>query len=223
MEYLQERKLIYTADGSHTIYVPDLDEHYHSVHGAIQESQFIFILNGFNACHASPVSVLEIGFGTGLNTLLTAINAKAGSREVLYTTIERFPLRESVLSALNYPQIIGENSREIFGRIHQSSWDTTVRICENFCLKKVKSDLAEWKTSDTYDLIYFDAFGPDKQPEMWKKEVFSYLSAVTVKDGILVTYSAKGEVKRNLMSCGFNVELLPGPPGKRQIIRATKK
>jgi tRNA U34 5-methylaminomethyl-2-thiouridine-forming methyltransferase MnmC len=215
-------ELIITSDGSHTIFVPELNEHFHSIHGAVQESTFIFIKNGFEFCKANPISILEIGFGTGLNTLLTAITGISGSREVNYTSIEKYPLDAKIISSLNHYKFAGKNGKEVFHLIHSSPWNKGVNICRNFNLKKIESDFTKVKLTGRYDLIYFDAFGPDKQPEMWTMELFSGISAVTNMNGILVTYSAKGEVKRNLKSCGFDVELLPGPPGKRQMIRAVK-
>lgn len=215
-------KIIITSDGSHTIYVPRLDEHYHSIHGAVQESNHIFIRNGFVCCKADPVSILEIGFGTGLNALLTAINSNKGTREVFYTSIEKYPLDIEIISSLNHYKFAGENCREIFQTIHSVPWNISVNICRNFMLKKIEADFTKEQLTGKYDLIYFDAFGPDKQPEMWTKELFSEISDITNKNGIFVTYSAKGEVKRNLKACGFDVMLLPGPPGKRQMIRAIK-
>ena len=215
-------QLINTADGSHTIYVPELNEHYHSVHGAVQESMHIFIKNGFNFCKADPLSILEVGFGTGLNALLTANLSCSGTRAVNYTAIENNPLDIKITSSLNHHRFAGENGREIFNQIHSSPWNKNVEICPNFILKKIETDFTKGKPEGRYDLIYFDAFGPDKQPEMWTWELFSGIFAVTNKNGVFVTYSAKGEVKRILKDCGFDVTLLPGPPGKRQMIRAIK-
>jgi tRNA U34 5-methylaminomethyl-2-thiouridine-forming methyltransferase MnmC len=215
-------ELIITSDGSHTIFVPELDEHYHSVHGAVQESKFIFIKNGFDFCEADPLFILEIGFGTGLNALLTAVRSTAGTRGVNYTSIEKHPLDYKMISSLNHHEFAGENGKEIFDHIHSSPWNTSVKICRNFNLRKIETDFTKEQLSGRYNLIYFDAFGPDKQPEMWTSEMFSGISAVTDKNGILVTYSAKGEVKRSLKACGFDVTLIPGPPGKRQMIRAVK-
>jgi len=215
-------ELTITSDGSHTIYVPELDEHYHSVHGAVQESIFIFINNGFEFCKANPVSILEIGFGTGLNALLTAIRSASGKREVNYTSVEKYPVDSKIISSLNHYEFAGENGREIFNLIHSSPWNISVNISNNFKLKKIESDFTKEQLTGRYDLIYFDAFGPDKQPEMWTTKMFTGISDVTNKNGIFVTYSAKGDVKRNLKTCGFDVTLLPGPPGKRQMIRAVK-
>ncbi len=215
-------QLIITSDGSHTIYVPELNEHYHSIHGAVQESTFIFIDNGFEFCKADPLNIFEVGFGTGLNALLTAVRSLAGVREVNYTSIEKYPLDENIIYSLNHHLYAGKNGNEIFYAIHSLPWNVSVNICRNFNLKKIKGDITAGALTGRYDLIYFDAFGPEKQPEMWTREIFSEIAAVTNKNGALVTYSAKGEVKRNLMACGFEVTLLPGPPGKRQIIRAVK-
>jgi tRNA U34 5-methylaminomethyl-2-thiouridine-forming methyltransferase MnmC len=214
--------LIETSDGSHTIYVPELDEHYHSIHGAVQESSFIFIRNGFDISEADPINILEIGFGTGLNVLLTAIHGLAGKRNIYYTSIEKYPLGNEIIESLNHHSFAGPEGRKIFNRIHAAEWNSMINICPNFNIKKIRTDLTEKKPEGIFDLVYFDAFGPDKQPEMWTPEIFRSIADVTRRNGILVTYSAKGEVKRNLKAVGFDVELLPGPPGKRQMIRAVK-
>lgn len=211
-----------TADGSDTLYVPELDEHYHSIHGAVQESQFIFINSGFYFCKATPLSILEIGFGTGLNALLTAIESKAGDRVVNYTTMDNNPLDNLLIESVNHHEFAGEYGRELFELIHSSPWNENVHICKNFNIHKINTDFTKEKLTGSYDLIYFDAFGPDKQPEMWTTEIFASIAAATAKNGILVTYSAKGQVRRNLNACEFEVSLIPGPPGKRQMIRAMK-
>lgn len=216
------KKLITTADGSHTIFVPELDEHYHSIHGAVQESLFIFINNGFNVCTASPLNIFEVGFGTGLNALLTALESEKGERTVNYHSIEKYPLDKSIINSLNHHKYAGEKGLILYNAIHSSPWNENVGICRNFNLHKISGDITSDIISGNYDLIYFDAFGPDKQPEMWSRQMFKLISAITNKNGIFLTYSAKGEVKRNLRLCGFEVLLLPGPPGKRQIIRAIK-
>jgi len=211
-----------TSDGSHTLYLPELDEHYHSIHGAVQESMFIFIKNGFDFCKASPLNILEIGFGTGLNALLSAIRSTPGTREVNYTSIEKYPLEDSIVNSLNHYKFAGKEGREIFNLIHSAPWNICTKISRNFNLRKIETDFTKTNLEGSYDLIYFDAFGPDKQPEMWTVELFTSISDVTKNSGVLVTYSAKGQVKRNLKVCGFEVMLLPGPPGKRQMIRAIK-
>jgi tRNA U34 5-methylaminomethyl-2-thiouridine-forming methyltransferase MnmC len=215
-------KLIKTSDGSHTIYVPGLDEHYHSIHGAVQESSHIFINNGFDVSEANPLRILEIGFGTGLNALLTAMRASKGTRVVQYTSLEKYPLDNSLLQTLNHHEFAGENGGDLFRSIHSAEWNKVILIRPNFSLRKMEMDFTKDVPAGAFDLIYFDAFGPDKQPEMWTHERFLSIASVTDYHGILVTYSAKGEVKRTLKACGFDVQLLPGPPGKRQMIRAVK-
>jgi tRNA U34 5-methylaminomethyl-2-thiouridine-forming methyltransferase MnmC len=214
--------LILTTDGSHTLFVPELDEHYHSIHGAVQESMFIFIQNGFDVCESAPLNILEIGFGTGLNALLTAVKSQSGTRKVIYTTIEKYPLDNSIIESLNHHEFAGESGKVLFNLIHSAPWNIRVKISENFEIIKIETDFTNTTLPGAYDLIYFDAFGPDKQPEMWTAEQFARIARATNKNGILVTYSAKGEVKRSLRACGFDVFLLPGPPGKRQMIRAVK-
>lgn len=216
-------RLIVTSDGSHTIYIPELNEHYHSTHGAIQESGHIFINAGLRSFGTSNLDILEVGFGTGLNALLTVLEASAKGNSINYSTVEKYPLESEIVNSLNYGAILGNDSSTILTSLHAAPWNKKVRITDNFTIEKLKEDLTYMNIGGMYDLIYFDAFGPDKQPEMWTSEVFSKISAVTRPGGIFVTYSAKGEVKRNLRACGFEVTLLPGPPGKRQIIRAVKK
>ena len=212
-------EIIITADGSHTLYVPELEEHYHSVNGAIQESMHVFINNGFEITTANPVNILEIGFGTGLNAFLTLLKAEERNRKVFYTTIEKYSLPQSVTNVLNYET----DNRKLFRQIHHAPWNSYHTITPHFVIRKIETDATETIPEGKYDVIYFDAFAPDKQPEMWTKKIFEKIYAFTSISGVFVTYSAKGEVKRNLKLCGFNVELLPGPPGKRHIIRAIKK
>jgi len=215
-------RLVFTEDGSHTIYVPELDEHYHSVHGAVQESQHIFINYGFNYCKADPVRIFEVGFGTGLNALLTAVTASKSMRKVIYTSVEKFPLDNETAGMLNHQSFIPEECRELPSLIQEASWNSFTPISENFILNKVRCDITADKICGEYDLIYFDAFGPDKQPEMWTPDIFSKLAALGPSGCLLVTYSVKGLVKRNLRDAGFKIELLPGPAGKRHVLRAVK-
>jgi len=215
-------EIVRTEDGSDTLYVPELDEHYHSVHGAIRESEHIFIGSGFNFLKTDPLRILEIGFGTGLNALLTCIYAERLNRKVNYTSTEKYPLHPDIISSLNYPGILKGGSRRLFDLIHGCRWNSFVRITDNFLLKKIECDFVSFKIEGTYDLIYFDAFGPDKQPEMWSDDIFDRIGKVCCTNGVLVTYSVKGSVRRSLARSGFNITLLPGPPGKRQILRAVK-
>lgn len=199
-----------------------MNEHYHSIHGAVQESVFIFIRNGFDFCKANPVDIFEVGFGTGLNALLTAIKSNEGNRRVSFTSIEKYPLGSDIIKSLNHGEYAGEEGKKIFDSIHSAPWNIESQITRNFYLKKNEADLTKEPLTGAYDLIYFDAFGPDKQPEMWTKPIFEQIAFITKQNGVFVTYSAKGEVKRNLKSCGFEVNRIPGPPGKRQMIRAVK-
>lgn len=214
--------IVTTDDGSHTLYVPDLDEHYHSVHGAISESDHIFIKSGLKYSTADPVNIFEVGFGTGLNALLTCNEASAGKRKVLYTSVEKYPLEEETVRSLNYAVLTGNEGKRWFELIHSCDWGRPVEITENFILHKIHGDIVSEAIGGFYDLIYFDAFGPEKQPEMWTPEIFMKISGITGPGGILVTYSVKGDVKRALRSNGFAVSLLPGPAGKRHILRAVK-
>jgi tRNA U34 5-methylaminomethyl-2-thiouridine-forming methyltransferase MnmC len=205
-------EIILTEDGSHTLYVPELNEHYHSVHGAIQESDYIFIKCGLNSSKADPVRIFEIGFGTGLNAFLTAVAGSLQKRKILYTAIEIHPLPESVINALNYKDLIPPEYGYFFDRIHSCRWNIPEDISNFFTLKKIEGDMTKDEITGNFDIIYFDAFGPDKQPEMWSEDLFEKISGITAINGVLVTYSAKGTVQRMLKKCGFSVTLLPGPP-----------
>lgn len=215
-------ELIVTEDGSHTLFVPEINEHYHSVHGAIQESDFIFIKSGLDYCRKNPVRIFEVGFGTGLNSFLTFIYSATRNREIEFTTIENNPLPGYLIDSLNYKDKVRREHRRIFEQLHLCRWNVSKRINKNFTLLKIEADFTGYEVHGNFDLIYFDAFGPDKQPEMWCDSVFKKISEITDRNGILVTYSSKGSVQRALKKHGFEVDLLPGPPGKRQIIRAIK-
>ena len=216
-------KLEQTADGSYTLYVPELDEHYHSVKGALTESQHIFIDMGLKHSTATAPHILEIGFGTGLNCVLTLLEAKESQRHIHYTGIERYPLNEEIIRKLNYPSIIGKECEEDYFAIHQAPWEENVCLSPWFTLYKLEGDFTHYSFEQKYDIIYFDAFAPEKQPEMWEQSLFDNLYQVLNEGGILTTYCAKGVVRRMLQTAGFKVERLPGPPGgKREILRATK-
>jgi tRNA U34 5-methylaminomethyl-2-thiouridine-forming methyltransferase MnmC len=215
-------ELIITSDGSHTIYVPELNEHYHSIHGAVQESALVYIQNGLGFCKTNPVNIFEVGFGTGLNTLLSVTYSLDDKRTFNYTSIEKNPLGISVINTLNHWSFAGSEGKQIFEKIHNSEWGEFQKISGNFSLKKIRVDIITDKIEGKFDLIYFDAFGPDKQPDIWTPAVFKKIADITSDGGIFVTYSAKGEVKRLLKANGFKIEMLPGPPGKREMIRAIK-
>jgi tRNA U34 5-methylaminomethyl-2-thiouridine-forming methyltransferase MnmC len=223
MNQFGHRELITTADGSHSLFVPALNEHYHSVHGAVQESLHVFLRQGFDAvAEQTPLRILEIGFGTGLNAWLTLLASEG--REVIYTSLEAYPVEMQQAMALNYPQVKGaEGDAALFAAMHQSAWNEAVQITPEFTLIKLHTTLDAFEAgSGVYDLIYFDAFAPRVQLELWTAEVFSKLFAASAAGAVLTTYCAKGEVRRNMQAVGFTVERLPGPPGKREMLRGKK-
>lgn len=216
-------KLEQTADGSFTLYVPELDEHYHSVKGALTESQHIFIDMGLKHSQATNPYILEIGLGTGLNCFLTYLTSKETGQAIHYTGIERFPLSEEVIDQLDYATLIGKGEKEVYQAIHQAAWNKEVLLSPHFSLHKIEGDFTQYSFLGKYDLIYFDAFAPEKQPEMWEQPLFDMLYELLNPGGILTTYCAKGVVRRMLQAAGFTIERLAGPPGgKREILRATK-
>ena len=203
-----------------------MDEHYHSVHGALTESEHVFIRNGWKALGIkSSVSIFEVGFGTGLNCLLTALRASEEGRDVTYITIEKYPLEPKVFSILDYGRFFGERGQEVYQKIQLATWNEMTLLFQGFRLLKIEADLLLWDgwSGIKADLIYFDAFGPDKQPEMWSPDIFTKIGGITGPGGIMVTYSAKGEVRRRMASAGFLMERLPGPPGKREMLRGIRK
>jgi tRNA U34 5-methylaminomethyl-2-thiouridine-forming methyltransferase MnmC len=216
-------ELITTEDGSHSLYVPELDETYHSRHGAVQESMHVFIETGlrFKALTQSKIDILEVGFGTGLNAWLTAKEAVDMGCRLHYTALETFPLDQPLVDQLNYAQS-DENLRLLFLDIHSAIWNESINIRENFKLEKVQQSLQQFQTLNQFDLVYYDAFGPPRQPEMWELTIFDHLFSMMKPGGVLVTYCAKGQVRRNMLAAGFDVERLKGPPGKREMLRATK-
>lgn len=216
-------KLEKTADGSYTLFVPEMDEHYHSVKGALTESEHIFINMGLKHTTIAEPHILEIGFGTGLNAFLTLLEAEGNQRKIHYTTLEKYPLDTEVLQQLNYPEIIAPEAAELYYKMHQATWNTPVAITPYFTLQKIETDYTTFSFQQKYDIIYFDAFAPEKQPEMWSQQLFDNLYQTMNPGGILTTYCAKGVVRRMLQSAGFIVERLPGPPGgKREILRGNK-
>ncbi len=217
-------QIILTDDGSHTIIVPELDETYHSIHGAIQESKHVFIEAGLNYwlcmnASLSAINILEFGFGTGLNALLTMVNIDHDLKAI-YHTLEKHPLSTAITEALNYGGILHET--ELFNKIHNAKWNEEQVITPNFSIKKIAIDFRNYVNDRQYDIIYFDAFAPSKQPELWTKEIFEYCYRLLHPGGVFVTYSAKGQLKRDLKAVGFKVESLPGPPFKFEITRALK-
>ena len=219
-----EREIFITSDGSSSIFIPELKETYHSKHGAIQEAYHIFINNGLDqfADHAI-INILEIGFGTGLNCFITYLESKRRNLKVKYDGVEAYPLEAEDISQLNYVQELkATNESKIFGKLHSISWDKNYHINDDFYLIKRKQYFKEIDDKNRFDLIYFDAFGANVQPELWSVEIFKKMYNSLKNKGVLVTYSAKGSVRRAMQQVGFKVERLPGPPGKREMLRGIK-
>ncbi len=220
------RQIVHTEDGSSSIFLPELNEHYHSVHGAIQESEHVFIKEGFNLASKKgyQIRILEVGMGAGLNCLLTLRQSLILERQVHYTTIEPFPLAKDEWGMLNYPEKIGgDGISEAFCLLHTCDYGQEVRLSPGFILCKWQQPIEMVSLPyATYDLVYFDAFGPQVQPELWTEQVFKKVSRSVKKGGLLVTFSAKSKVKRVLKDCGFVLEHPKGPPGKREMTRAKK-
>ena len=214
---------ILTLDGSSTLYNPEYDQPYHSTHGAIQESLHVFIKYGLAALppQQAEIALFEMGFGTGLNALLTWQYAKG--RSIRYTGIELLPLSPGQVEELNYPQQLGNaEAGPVFRRIHEAPWGIETEVAPAFFLTKVQGRLQDFAPTSRYDLVYFDAFAPNAQPELWTFDIFLNLFAFMQPGGIFVTYSAKGNVRRDLQRAGFEVEKLPGPPGKREMLRGRR-
>lgn len=218
-----KRKIITTADGSKTIQIEDWNEQYHSVHGAIQEAIHVFIKHGLHTLNLKNINILEVGFGTGLNAFITLLEAERKQIHINYTGVEAYPVLKEELEELNYPAILNATSRrDDFWKLHLTDWNTSIRITENFTLTKQHKFFDDINDLDNYHLIYFDAFGARVQPELWDEAMFKRMYKALKHNGILVTYAAKGSVRRAMQSAGFLVEKLPGPPGKREMLRGAK-
>ena len=219
-------KIKITNDGSSTLFLPHLNEHYHSIHGAIQESVHVFIKNGIQKIpsNISQVNILEIGFGTGLNALLTLDYSNKNNLKVNYHTIEPYPIQdEKIWSSLNYCKLLNNKLNDHFKILHKSSWNHEKLITSLFSFYKYNSTVeSSFLKMDFYDVIYFDAFSPRSQPELWDESVLEKMYLVLKKNGFLVTYCSKGIVKRKLKKIGFVIDSLPGPPGKREMTFAKK-
>ncbi len=222
-----QRMPVITKDGSYTISIPEMNVTYHSIHGAIRESEHVFIRAGlgdsgiFN--YTGVHHVLEIGFGTGLNALLTLIEADKRKNRIYYTAIEPYPLEETTITQLNYcEQLSLPYYQLLFEKMHQCGWEEMHEITEHFRLAKTKCSLLDFSSEILFSIIYFDAFAPAAQPELWTKEVFEKLYSMMQEGGILVTYCSKGDVQRAMKAAGFSIEKIPGPPGKREMIKAKK-
>lgn len=218
-----KREIITTSDGSTTIQIVDWNEQYHSKHGAIQEAYHVFIKSGLSLFKDKKLSLLEIGFGTGLNAFITLLEAPKFNLEIAYRGLEAYPVASEELDQLNYvSELKAESVSKAFAAMHDAPWEKEIEISPDFTLHKQQKDFAELNDSDSFHLIYFDAFGARVQPELWTEAIFSKMYASLKKEGVLVTYAAKGSVRRAMQAVGFSVERLPGPPGKREMLRATK-
>ena len=209
------RELLQTADGSFTLFIPEVEETYHSTHGAVQESMHVFIENGMKACDREVIRVLEVGLGTGLNAMLTLQHA---TKKIDYCALEPYPLSKEILN-----ELVTSGSDQFEMKFHASNVGEWISIQENFSFVRLEIGLEEFSSEEKFDVIYYDAFGPRAQPEMWTCELFSKMFEILRIKGLLVTYCAKGQVKRDLRNVGFEVETCQGPPGKREMVRAWKR
>lgn len=223
-----KREIITTSDGSTTIFLPDWNEQYHSKHGAIQEAYHVFIKNGFSLFSSvnkkEEIAILEIGFGTGLNAFITFLEAAKSQQKINYTGVEAYPVLANEIVKLNYVNALKAlENKVVFDKMHAISWDDKHILSSNFSLTKRKQFFEKIDDENQYNLIYFDAFGAEHQPTLWTEIIFQKMYNALKVNGVLVTYSAKGSVRRAMQTVGFWVERLPGPPGKREMLRATKK
>ena len=224
--------LLKTGDGSYTLHIPEWNEQYHSKHGAIAEALHVFIKEGLHFCAAKnaskDISIMEIGFGTGLNTLLTFIESEINDFKINYTGIEAYPLGISIIEKLNYASHIDTSEvslskrQETFLQLHNIVWEGSTSISQNFQLTKHKKFFADISNKNSFNLIYFDAFGIRVQPELWTEEIFQKMYNALKPNGVLVTYAANGNARRAMQAVGFEVARIPGPPGKKEMMRATK-
>ena len=218
-----EREIIQTLDGSTTIHLKEWDECYHSKHGAIQEAQHVFIKNGLSLFPNQSVSILEIGFGTGLNAFISFLESSKLNQSINYVGVEAYPVNATEVLAMNYvDELNAKSQKEVFEKMHESKWDEKIELTAEFKLTKRKQFFDKIDDVEQFDLIYFDAFGYRVQPELWSTAIFQKMYTALRPGGKLVTYAARGVVKRSMMEVGFTVEKLAGPPGKREMFRASK-
>ncbi|MAD96523.1 MAG: SAM-dependent methyltransferase [Flavobacteriaceae bacterium] len=218
-----KREIIITSDGSTTIHLPDWNEQYHSKHGAIQEALHVFIEAGLHQLSQRKVSILEIGFGTGLNAFITFLEYVKQDLVIDYVGVEAYPVGRDEIEALNYvDELKAKEYDSYFQKMHDVEWEKPIEIHENFSITKRQQFFQDITDENQYDLIYFDAFGARNQPELWTEEIFQKMFVAMKNGGVLTTYAAKGSVRRAMLTVGFEVERLPGPPGKREMLRAKK-
>lgn len=219
-----KREIIQTSDGSTTIHIREWKESYHSKHGAIQEANHVFIKNGLSLFEGKDIAIMEIGFGTGLNAFITFLESSKLKQNIDYVGVEAYPVSNEELAAMNYVAELGVTSQQsIFDRMHQSNWEEKCIIDGHFDLTKRMQFFDDIVDENYFDLIYFDAFGYHVQPDLWSTEIFRKMYNALRDNGVLVTYAARGVVKRSMIEVGFTVEKLAGPPGKREMFRAIKK
>lgn len=227
-----KREIITTNDGSKTIHIPEWNEQYHSTHGAIQEAKHVYLNEGLAFFLASEgfknettlVSILEIGFGTGLNAFLTLAEAEALQLNINYIGIEGYPVTTQELEQLNYSKAIKlTNGEKLFNSIHDCKWETNCKISTYFELEKQEKQFTDISYIEKFNIIYFDAFGPRVQPELWTEVIFKKMYKSLKANGVLVTYCAQGNARRAMIASGFTVKKIEGPPGKRHMLRAVKK
>jgi len=216
-----KREIRQTADGAATIYLPSWSESYHSKHGAIQEAFHVFIQSGLHCLKQKEISLLEIGFGTGLNALITAVEAENNDLLIAYEAVEAFPLTRNEVQQLNYSQLLNVTT-DFFHSLHLSPWEVEAPVSPHFSLRKRLQKFEEISDVERFHLIYFDAFGARVQPELWTSTMFRIMYTALKPDGILVTYASKSSARRAMLEVGFTVEKLPGPVGRREMLRATK-
>jgi tRNA U34 5-methylaminomethyl-2-thiouridine-forming methyltransferase MnmC len=219
------REIKLTDDGSKTLFIPDWNENYHSSHGAVQEAKHVFLKYGLGAIEdKTEINVFEVGFGTGLNAILTYQYAIENLLKIYYNSIEAYPITKEEMELLDYVSLFeNKDTKEVYHNMYDASWNESVMISESFHLKKIHNKLEHHiLPQNHYDIIFFDAFGPRVQEGMWSKDHFQNLYNSLKKGGLFVTYCAKGQVKRDLKAVGFTVETLPGPPGKREMTRGRK-
>jgi tRNA U34 5-methylaminomethyl-2-thiouridine-forming methyltransferase MnmC len=217
-----KREIITTKDGSTSLFIPEWNETYHSKNGAIQEAYHVFIKNGLSIFKGKSVSILEIGFGTGLNAFITSLEAEKNNLPIDYTAVEAFPITIEEIDAMNFASKIDSNKTNIFSTIHQLNWEVKNQVNDNFYLTKRKQFFQDINDKDCFDIIYFDAFSFDVQPELWSEAIFTKMHTALKTNGILVTYACRTIIKQAMISAGFSIEKLPGAPGKREMLRAYK-
>lgn len=219
-----KREIIVTKDGSTTIYFPDINETYHSKFGAIIESNHVFIDMGLKLFSDKPeVSILEIGFGTGLNALLTIIESAKNKQNIFYTGVDAYPVALTEIQQLNFvSELNNQIEQELFDKMHTSNWDEQIKLTDHFNLTKKEQFFQQIDDQNVFDLIYFDAFGYRIEPELWSKTIFEKMYRALKPNGVLVTYACRSSIKLDMISIGFKVEKLPGAPGKREMLRASK-